>query len=86
MRQEHPAISRGRQTTLDGLTCVRSLDGDMVVIRLCPEEGKGINVAGWFEEGEEVEELYSGSKGIVRGGEVSFPAYLNNVAVIARKS
>lgn len=86
MRQEHPAISRGRQTTLDGLTCVRSLDGDMVVIRLCPEEGIGINVAGWFDEGEEVEELYSGSKGIVRGGEVSFPAYLNNVAVIARKS
>ncbi|MDE7413774.1 MAG: hypothetical protein K2N05_08340 [Muribaculaceae bacterium] len=85
IRKENPAIGAGRQTTLDVHTCIRELDGDKVMIRLFPENGKNIVVDGIFQDNDELIELYSGLSGIVKGGRAIFPPGLTEVAIIKRK-
>ena len=85
IRRDHPAIGGGRQTTLDTHTCVRTLDGDTVVIRVAPFDGVPIPTGNVFADGDEVTDLYSGHTAKVAGGSVIFPAYEQRVAVIVRK-
>lgn len=82
IRKENPAIAGGRQTTMDLHTCLRELDGEKILIRLFPENARGIRVEGIFPENAELSELYSGQKGIVKNGEALFPAGLSHVAII----
>lgn len=82
IRKENPVIAGGHQTTLDSHTCIRELNGDKIMIRLLPENGKSIIVKGIFPEGKQLSELYSGQTTIVKNGEVLFPQELSNVAII----
>lgn len=82
IRKENPAIAGGRQTTMDLHTCLRELEGEKILIRLCPENGRGIRVEEIFPENAELTELYSGQIGIVKNGEALFPAGLSHVAII----
>ncbi len=84
IRRSHPAIGLGRQTTIDQHTCVRSYNGDTVLIRLKPVDNSPIEVAGIFADGDVVEELYSGQQAVISGQKAVFPYYLNNIAVVAR--
>lgn len=86
IRRAHPAIGLGRQTTLDQHTCVRTLAGDTVLIRLKPVDNLPIDVSGIFAEGDTLTELYSGQTSEVTNGAVTFPAYRNNIAVISRST
>lgn len=85
IRKTNPAIGLGRQHTIDEHTCVRVLDGDTVLIRVRPADGRPINVAGFFHEGDVLEELYSGQEARVAGTAVVFPHFLNNIAVVRKK-
>lgn len=82
IRRDNPAIALGRQTTIDVHTCVRRSNGDTLLIRLLPEPNRSINVEGVFNEGAEIEELYTGQKAQVRDGKIFFAEYLNNVAIL----
>ncbi len=82
IRRNHPAIGLGRQTGIDAHTCVRTLDGDTVLIKLRPVENRPIELGSFFPEGSVITEAYTGQKAIVKDNKVSFPYFLNNVAVI----
>lgn len=82
IRKENPAIAAGKQTTIDVHTCLREKEGEKVLIRLYPENGKAIMTENIFPEGTELIELYSGQTGVTKGGKISFPKNLNNVAII----
>lgn len=82
LRKENPVIATGHQTTIDVHSCLREKDGNKILIRLFPENGKPIAVNGIFPEGAELTELYSGETASVTEGIVSFPHGLSNVAVI----
>ncbi len=86
IRRSHPAIARGRQITVDAHTCVRTLDGDTVMIKLLPADNRPIDVAGFFPDGARLVELYTGRKATVADGKVQFPEFRNKVAVITRTS
>ncbi len=86
IRQSHPAIGTGEQRTLDQHTCLRTLNGDTVLIKLKPQPGRPINVAGYFPEGDELEEQYTGQKAKVVNGQITFPTYHNQVAIITPTS
>lgn len=43
---------------------------------------RAINVAPYFADGQEVTELYTGEKAVVRGGKVKFSTYSNNIALV----
>lgn len=86
IRRAHPAIGMGRQRTLDTHSCVRSLGEDTVLIRVKPDTGKAINVAAAFNDGDVLVELYTGQEAMVADGEVRFPEYDNNIAILARKN
>ena len=83
IRNSHPAIGKGRQTTVDTHTCYREYGHDRLMIRLCPVEGVPVAVAPYFADGDSLVELYTGQTATVRQGKVLFPAYKNKVAVIA---
>lgn len=85
IRRANPVIGTGRQRTVDVHTCVRYDDRDTILIRLLPDAGRPIDVAGTFADGTTVTELYTGRTATVRRGAVAFPAYKNRVAII-RKS
>lgn len=85
IRRANPVIGTGRQRTVDVHTCVRYNDRDTILIRLLPEAGRPIDVAGTFADGTAVTELYTGQCATVRRGSVAFPAYEGRVAII-RKS
>lgn len=85
IRQGHPAIGLGRQTTLDPHTCARVYKGDTMVISVGTEADRSIPVRGWFGDGETVHELYSGQKSIVNQGVVRLPYYNNRVAVLTKE-
>lgn len=53
--------------------------------RVRPEECEGIPVGGFFSEGEQVVELYTGQRAAVTGGKVQFDKYENGVAVIVKE-
>jgi alpha-amylase len=83
IRRAHPAIGSGKQITLDSHTCIRTKEGDTVMIRTKPLAGVPIRVAPYFNDGDVVTELYTKQKATVAGGAVTFPEYLNNIAVIS---
>lgn len=83
IRKANPVIGAGRQTTLDTHTCMRYDDkGNRIVIRLKPQADSPINVAGIFEDGVTVTELYTGQQAEVVAGTLVFPRYEGNVAVL----
>lgn len=85
IRNAHPAIGMGRQVSIDEHTCVRILDGDSLLIKLMPVENRPINVAGYFADGEQLVELYTGQQATVINHSISFPSYQNRIAIIARQ-
>jgi len=85
IRKLHPAIGKGQQTTIDTHTCVRTFNGDTVLIKVAPADNIPICVAGYFPEGETLMELYSGQAATVRNGKIQFPRYRNNIAIISKK-
>lgn len=85
IRKNHPAIGMGRQITIDEHTCVRSIDGDTLLIKVMPEPNRPIDVAGYFSDGERLVELYSGQEATVTDQSVKFPYYQNKIAVITKK-
>lgn len=85
IRKNHPAIGMGRQTTIDEHTCIRTLDGDTLLLRVAPIDNIPIDVKGYFHEGAKLVELYSGQEATVSDNAVKFPYYNNKIAIIARK-
>lgn len=83
IRRAHPAIARGRQRTLDAHTCVRTAEGDTVLIRLRPAERPVVEVAGIFAEGARVRELYTGKELTVSDGRITLPETKAGVAVVS---
>lgn len=83
IRRENPVISTGRQETFDVHTALRYNDrGEKILIKLNPEGGAAVNLYGVFDDGQTVEDLYTGQTAEVKDGCVSFPTYENHVAVI----
>lgn len=82
IRNGHPAIGKGRQTTIDVHTCYREYMDDRLIIRVRPDESPTFKVGPYFADDSKVVELYTGQESTVKNGEVSFPRYDNNVAVI----
>ena len=82
IRNAHPAIGKGRQTTIDAHTCFREYGNDRVVIRVRPGETPTITVGPYFADGSTVTYLSTGATATVAGGKVTFPEYRNNIAVI----
>lgn len=86
IRRANPVIGTGRQRVLDTHTCVRYNEEDKVMIRVLPSAGRAVNVYGVFDEGEYVTELYTGQTAAVSHGTVSFPEYVNDIAVLRAAS
>lgn len=86
IRRSNPVIGTGRQKTLDTHTVLRYNDNDSVLIRLRPDEEDGIDVYGIYKDGDNVMELYSGERGVVRDGKIRFPKYYNNVAILKKQT
>lgn len=85
IRKSHPAIGMGRQITLDEHTCIRTLDGDTLLIKVAPIDNMPIDLKGYFANGEKLLELYSGQEATVTDNAVKFPYYNNKIAIIAKK-
>lgn len=79
IRHEHPAIGSGRQTTIDTHTCVRTLDGDTVLIALRP--GRRVRVAPVFSDGVRLRDLLTGECAVVSGGYIRSEDAANGVAL-----
>lgn len=79
IRHEHPAIGSGRQTTIDTHTCVRTLDGDTVLIALRP--GRRVRVAPVFSDGVRLRDLLTGECAVVSGGYIRSEDSGNGVAL-----
>jgi len=86
IRQQHPAIARGRQKSIDNHTCVRTDGRDTLVIRVKPLSERAVNVYGVFHDGMSVTELYTGQTATVENGKVRFQKYENNIAIISRQT
>lgn len=83
IRRENPVIATGRQETFDVHTALRYNDrGEKILIKLNPEAAAALNLYGVFDDGQTVEDLYTGQTAEVKDGCVSFPTYENHVAVI----
>jgi len=85
IRNAHPAIGMGRQTTINEHTCVRSLDEDTVLIRLAPIGNLPIDVTGYFADGDRLVELYTGQEATVTNHTIQFPDYQNRIAIITKQ-
>lgn len=85
IRKAHPAIGIGKQQTLDTHTCIRTLNGDTVLIRLTPMDNVPIDVAGYFSDGEILVELYTGQEATVTDHSIQFLNYQNRIAIIKKK-
>lgn len=79
IRRAHPAIGSGRQTTIDTHTCVRTLDGDTVLIALRP--GRRVRVAPVFSDGVRLRDLLTGECAVVSGGYIRSEDAANGVAL-----
>lgn len=79
IRRAHPAIGSGRQTTIDTHTCVRTLDGDTVLIALRP--GRRVRVAPVFVDGVRLTDLLTGGSAVVSGGYIRSEDSGNGVAL-----
>ncbi len=82
IRNLHPAIGKGRQTTIDTHTCYREYKGDSLIIRVRPNASRSIRVAPYFADGSRVRDLYTDLEATVTKGCVHFPRYSNNISVI----
>lgn len=85
IRQAHPAIGMGKQTTINQHTCMRRLGDDTVLISLNPSSPAGIPAKEAWPDGTEVTDLYSGKTSTVANGTIHLPDADSNVAVIVRK-
>lgn len=85
IRQAHPAIGIGKQTTINQHTCMRRLGDDTVLISLNPSSPAGIPAKEAWPDGSEVTDLYSGKTSTVANGSIRLPDADSNVAVIVRK-
>lgn len=85
IRRDNPVIATGKQITIDTHTCLRTEDKDKIMIKLKPDGGRPIPVAGIFDDGTTVCELYSGQTATVSGGTLSFPEYQNRVAILRQQ-
>ncbi len=85
IRQAHPAIGIGKQTTIDQHTCMRRLGDDTVLISLNPSSPAGIPAKEAWPDGTEVTDLYSDKTSTVANGSIRLPDADSNVAVIVRK-
>lgn len=85
IRRDNPVIATGKQITIDTHTCLRTDDKDKIMIKLKPDGGRPIPVAGIFGDGTTVCELYSGQTATVSGGMVRFPEYQNRVAILRQQ-
>lgn len=85
IRRSHRAIGSGRQHTIDAHTCLRTAQGDTVVIAVALSDGQPVNVGAAFADGTPVSNLYTGEKATVARGKASFCAYPNRLAVIAKE-
>lgn len=85
IRQAHPAIGMGKQTTINQHTCIRRIGGDTVLISLNPSSPAGIPTKEAWPDGSEVTDLYSGKTSTVANGSIRLPDADSNVAVIVRK-
>lgn len=83
IRNLHPAIGKGRQTTIDTHTCFRHLDGDSLIIRLLPLPEQPVRVAPFFPDGTRLTDLCTGHTATVTDGAVRFPSYRNRVALLS---
>lgn len=83
IRNQHPAIGKGRQTTIDTHTCFRHLDGDSLIIRLLPLPEQPVRVAPFFPDGTLLTDLCTGHTATVTDGAVRFPSYRNRVALLS---
>ena len=83
IRRNHPALISGKQEILDTHTCVRYEGTDKYIIRLHPEERPTIAVTPYFNDGDELVELYTGCRAIVVDGCITLPQYENHIAVLA---
>lgn len=85
IRRDNPAIGTGRQRTIDTHTCLRYTDnGDTLLIKLRPADGRPIPVADIFPDGTNVTELYTGQTATVHNTSISFPRYKNKIAIFKR--
>lgn len=82
IRRDHPAIARGRQTIIDTHTVFRQAGDDRVVIHVKAGSGRPIAVAPFFPDGTVLTELVTGRKATVIDGGISFPSYLDGIAVL----
>ena len=83
IRRNNPALISGKQEILDTHTCVRYEGTDKYIIRLHPEERPTIAVTPYFNDGDELVELYTGCRAIVVDGCITLPQYENHIAVLA---
>ena len=84
IRRNHPILIGGKQEIIDTHTCVRREGKDRYIIRLRPEARPTIAVTPYFEDGDEVVELYTGCRTTVVNGCVTFPVYENHIAIVTR--
>ena len=84
IRRNNPALISGKQEILDTHTCVRYEGTDKYIIRLHPEERPAIAVTPYFNDGDELVELYTGCRAIVVDGCITLPQYENHIAVLAK--
>lgn len=85
IRRAHRAIGSGLQQTIDAHTCLRTAQGDTLVIAVALSDGQAVNVGAAFADGTSVTNLYTGEKATVAWGKASFSAYPNRLAVIAKE-
>ena len=83
IRRNNPALISGKQEILDTHTCVRYEGTDKYIIRLHPEDRPTIAVTPYFNDGDELVELYTGCRAIVVDGCITLPQYENHIAVLA---
>lgn len=85
IRRAHRAIGSGHQQTIDAHTCLRTAQGDTVIIAVALSDGQPVNVGAAFADGTPVTNLYTGEKATVARGKASFPSYPNRLAVISKE-
>ena len=85
IRRAHRAIGSGHQQTIDAHTCLRTAQGDTLVIAVALSDEQPVNVGAAFADGTSVTNLYTGEKATVDHGKASFSAYPNRLAVIAKE-
>lgn len=81
---QSPDTYRWQAGDIDTHTCVRCEGKDRYIIRLRPEARPTIAVSPYFEDGDEVVELYTGCRTTVVNGCVTFPVYENHIAIVTR--